>query len=211
VDYLIGLGFVAALGVGLWLVIRRSREFERVLARHGFRRVDACAEEIAAAVRALFDAGPSRRCHRSGPGSPWGEDAWVVSLDRGGDLPSLEVLLVPAPAQELPEFVAGVAEGVGRIGGLVKWLDRVDAPYQGAGFHLLPEELQPFLSRRRGLLLYAREDVDLRKRLPPALFERLLQARGVHGAACSAGHVLVWTCNQAAPDELFEVAAGLRS
>ena len=86
---------------------------------------------------------------------PWGPDAWLVPVDTGSDDPWIYALTLPLQASRGVDFAIVQTIGVRRTGGVVGLLEQLAPRFASAGLELLPDDLQPHLSRRRGLLLYA--------------------------------------------------------
>lgn len=93
-------------------------------------------------------------------------------------------------------------------GRIVQILNRYEKPFSGAGFKLLPESFQPFLQRRKGLVVYAPEEFDIRPFVPPGGLDGL-RSGGYGGVACYRDRIVVWTYSQAHPEKLFSIARNL--
>jgi hypothetical protein len=201
---------VAGLVAGFYFIAKRAYTFKRVTALNGFRENEDCPDYIENICRALFDRGVRPGpCFRSGTDSEWGGDAWVVDVDAGGgDDPSQQVFISGRICRDIPDFAMSLTEGFEKIGRIVQIINRLEKPFAGAGFHLLPEPFQPFLQRRKGLAVYAPEEFDIRPFVSPRVLDGL-RSGGYGGVACYQERIVVWTYAQAKPDKLFRIARGL--
>jgi hypothetical protein len=108
---------------------------------------------------------------------PWDPDTRLVPVDTGSDDPWIYALTLTVDSPRGIDFAIVQTIGVRRTSGLVGLLEKLVPRFADAGLELLPDDLQPHLSRRRGLLVYA-EPGDKPEGFPPRdLLNRLADAR----------------------------------
>lgn len=202
---------VAGLITAFWIIAHRASRFRKAAVGNGFQRSENRPPYLDDICKALFD-GPIRpgSCYRGTIGSRWGNDSWILDVDKGGgDDPSLQVLITEENSHCIPAFAVGVTDGIDTIGRLFRLLNRMEKPFSKAGFHLLPEPFQPFLMKQKGVVVYATSDFDVQPLILPHVIKSL-RSGGYGGAAWYRARIVVWTYAQANPEKLFIIAKGLR-
>ncbi len=210
-NVLIPIIVIGGFIIAIYFIASRSRRFEKCLNLNGFEIHENYPEYIENICEEMFDSRiyPGHY-YRARIDSEWGNDAWVVSVDKGGgDDPSQEVLITKKTPYRFPEFVLGLSDRTTKINGLFKLINRFEEPFKKAGFHLLPEPYQPFIQKRKGIIVYAKEDIDIGKIALPSVLESL-RSGGYGGAAFYKGRIVVWTIAESTPDKLFIVAKELQ-
>ncbi|MCP3930926.1 MAG: hypothetical protein GY705_17715 [Bacteroidetes bacterium] len=199
-------GFIIAI----YLIASRSRRFKKCLTLNGFEIHKNYPEYIENICEELFDSRVRPGFYyRARIDSEWSDDAWVIDVDfGGGDDPSQQVLITKKTPYSFPEFALSLSDGITKINGLFKLIDRFENPFKKGGFHLLTESYQPFLQTRKGIIVSAKEDVDIRKIALPSALESL-RSGGYGGAAFYKRRLVVWTFAESNPDKLFVVAREL--
>ena len=201
-------GFIIAIS----FIAKRSRRFKQCLVLNGFEIQENYPKYIEDICEELFD-------NRVRPGfyykarldSEWGEDTWVINVDSGGgDDPSQEVLITNKRTYNFPEFILGLTDGIAKINGLFKFINRIDGPFKKTEFHLLPESYQPFIQKRKGIVVYAKENIDVKKVVLPSVLENL-RSGGYGGAAFYKERIVVWTYAESNPEKLFIIAKELQN
>jgi hypothetical protein len=200
-------GFIIAIS----FIVKRSRRFKKCLVLNGYEIQENCPEYIEDICQELFDnlVRPGFY-YKARLDSEWGEDAWVINVDSGGgDDPSQEVLITKKNPDSFPEFALGLSDGITKINGCFEFIDRFEGTFKKAGFYLLPESHQPFLQKRKGVIVYAKEDIDLRSIILPSVLDSM-RSGGHGGAAFYKGRIIVWTFAESNPNKLFVTARELQ-
>ncbi len=205
----IGVFFITVIS----FIAKRSIRFKKCLILNGFEIHENYPEYIDNICEELFD----KRVHlgvyyRGRIDSEWGDDAWVIDVDSDGDENSApQVLITSRRPYNFPEFILGLSVGVAKINGLFKYFDRLERKFRSkkTDFYLLSEPYQPFLQKRKGIIVYAKEDIDVRKVVLPSVLNGL-RSGGYGGAAFCKERIVVWTESESNPDKLFIIAKELQ-
>ncbi len=192
-------------------IARRAMAFRKLLDLKGFKPHEKHPEHLDSICEDLFDCRISSGFYyRAGEDSEWGKDSWVVDVDSGGgDDPSQQVLFTekisPKSSSELPEFVMALTEGITSV----KCLRILEPEFLNTGLRLLPDSFQPFLRKRKGLVVYSNNEFDLKSVVTEKVISAL-RSGGYGGAAFYEERIVVWTYAEANPEKLFAVANELK-
>jgi len=209
-NMLIPIIVVSSISTAFYFIAKRSRKFKKTLTLNGFEVSESYPKYIENICKEIFDS-PIRSgfYYRSRINSEWGADSWIVDIDKGGaDAPSCQVLITDKNFTSFPEFALALTDGIPRIGRLFKFFDQLEKPFEKAGFHLLSEFSQPFFQKRKGIVVYAKEEFDMKPVIPPCVLDDL-RSGGYRGLAFYKKRIIVWTYAEANPDKLFAIAKGM--
>jgi len=157
----------------IWWIFSRAKRYRQGLLQNDFEPTSECPIEIKELSQIIIDTKPEHDFHKGKSTSKWEQDTWLVNIDPGSDHPSFELLSFKIQARNLPKIVIAPTVGVSKTSGLVGWIVRMNAPFKTAGLRLLPDECQPYLSRNKGLLVFADREVHAEEVLPASILEHL--------------------------------------
>ncbi len=107
--------------------------------------------------------------YRGSKGKDWDNNSWFLDINSGCEDPDTFVLLWKKENTSLPNFVIGRSLGIEKTSRIIRIT--TENIFKNFSLKLLPEEHQPFLSRKKGLLLYSNKNESLTAAIDNRLFE----------------------------------------
>ncbi len=190
----------------------RSEQANRKLLRGLFIEEKQPPEEVKAFIEALFPKHHLLPPHyRGSEESIWKRESWLltVALLRD-DLPPLTVLTWEQKGSSLPDFVISPTRGITRTDGFLANFSGVGGRWRHLGLSPLPDTEQPFLSKERGLVLYATQGERLIEKFPPHIFDLLRDSETGLSLAHLGERIACWT-QQMTISELLEVSEAIKA
>ncbi len=190
-----------------WYIAQANKR----LLRQDFIEQDEPSEEIKAFIEAIFPGHgllpPSYR--GKGEGS-WDMESWLLTVSMLAQDDAPLTLLTWRGGEHLPDFALISTVGIAKTTGLLAAMARVGKQWQHIGLMPLPDAQQPFLSSRRGLLLYAAPGDDPAAFLPPSIFEHLRSSRTKLSLLHLGERMACWTQHEKA-DELLRIGEAVKA
>jgi hypothetical protein len=212
-DIFLWTTFILMLAFCIWWILSREKRYRRALRQNDFERVGECPAEIGELSQFIFDKKPEPEFYRGKTTSRWGRDTWLVNIDPGGDAPSFELLLFKIQTQNVPRIAVTPTVGISKTSGLVGWMAKTNAPFKTAGLRLLSDEFQPYLSRNKGLLVFADREVHVAAILPEAILAILKTPASSYlgGFALLGNRAALWTASRGKVSQMLDLAYVIRN
>ncbi len=192
-----------------WRSYRIDRANRRALQRAFIETISS--EEIKAFVDELFPGHDLLPPSYQGSGAEgWDPNSWLLTVSMLQEEEAPLTLLTWRGGEHLPDFALISTVGVAKTTGLLATMAGIGRQWQHIGLMPLPDAQQPFLSSRRGLLLYAAPGDDPAAFLPPSIFEHLRSSRTKLSLLHLGERMACWTQHEKA-DELLRIGEALRA
>jgi len=197
----------------IWWILSREKRYRQALLQNDFEPASECPAEIEELGQIICDTKPEHDFHRGKSTSKWGQDTWLVNIDPGGDEPSFELFSFKIQAQNLPKIIITPTVGASKTSGLVGWIVRMSAPFKTAGLRLLPDEFQPYLSRKKGLIVFTDREVHAEELLPASILAHLptSDCSYLGGFALLGTRAALWTASRSKFPQMLNLADFIRS
>lgn len=143
-----------------------------IFSENEFAERNEITGEIKDFAEKLFKTTNLSMFHQGTGKNQWDQESWFLHVDTGGsDDPPTYLLTWRQNINDIPNFVIGNCVGITKIGKMINLLCKNS--WKTLGLELLPDELQPFLYRKKGLLLYSNKKESLINNLPNIIFAKL--------------------------------------
>ncbi|PIE46636.1 MAG: hypothetical protein CSA42_07475 [Gammaproteobacteria bacterium] len=139
----------------------------------------------------------------------WNNSSWFLSVNSGCDDPNTCFLVWKQDVLNMPNFVIGRSVGIQKLYKIIR-LTTEDI-FKSFSIKLLPQEYQPFLSRRKGLLLYSNKNEALTSTIDKELFEYLNNPKLNISLIYYNGTMCCWTQDFSQFDLFFETGQFIKS
>ncbi len=181
------------------------------LLQQDFIEQDEPSEEVAAFIEAIFPGhGLLPPSYRGKGEGGWDMGSWLLTVSMLAQDDAPLTLLTWRGGEHLPDFALISTRGIAKTTGLLAAMSRVGKQWQHIGLMPLPDAQQPFLSSRRGLLLYAAPGDDPAAFLPPSIFESLRSSRTKVSLLHLGERIACWTQYERA-DELLRIGEAVKA
>ncbi len=181
------------------------------LLQQDFIEQDEPSEEVAAFIEAIFPGhGLLPPSYRGKGEGGWDMESWLLTVSMLAQDDAPLTLLTWRGGEHLPDFALISTRGIAKTTGLLAAMSRVGKQWQHIGLMPLPDAQQPFLSSRRGLLLYAAPGDDPAAFLPPSIFESLRSSRTKVSLLHLGERIACWTQYERA-DELLRIGEAVKA
>ncbi|PID56603.1 hypothetical protein CSB45_10230 [candidate division KSB3 bacterium] len=139
----------------------------------------------------------------------WDQNSWLLRVDSGCEDSQTDVLVWQQDLVNMPDFVIGSCVGIHTLNKMIRFT--TEDIFKSLSIKLLPQEQQPFLSKRKGLLLYSNKSNALTDTLDENLFQYLHNLPLKISVMHYNGTLCCWTQERSKVDLLFEACTVIRS